>query len=127
MAEGAKIDASKVVARLQALARKMPNEIARALYEEALIEQKESMRRTPVLTGALRASHQVLSPVINRGDVSVSIVVGGPAAPYAWEVHENIDAEHKNGQSKFLESTIMESRPFIPERIARRIELYRLV
>ena len=119
--------AKEMVARMERLAKAMPNELARALYEEALIEQKESMRRTPVDTGALRASHVTTKPVINGRDIRVSIEIGGPAAPYGVIVHEDLEADHPVGQAKFLESTINESRPYFAARIAKRIELNKLV
>ena len=117
----------KVMRNLERLAQQIPNEVGRALYEEAQIEKLESMRRTPVDTGALRASHEVSHPVINGRDIEVTISVGGVSAPYAVIVHENLDAFHPVGQAKFLESTIMESRPFLAQRIAARISLERLV
>lgn len=118
--------AEQIKARLARLAAQVPNEVARALYEEARVEQVESMRRTPVDTGALRASHNTTKPEIDGRDISVSIEVGGPAAPYAIHVHENLEADHPVGQAKFLESTLNESRPFLAARIAKRIELNRL-
>lgn len=117
----------KVLARLTRLAQQFPNEVARALYEEAQIERQESMRRTPVDTGALRASHEVSRPVINGRDISVTITVGGVAAPYAIYVHENLHAFHNPGQAKFLESTLLESKPYLAGRIAKRIDLTRAV
>lgn len=119
--------ADKVFGRMGRLAKAIPNEMARALYEEALIEQKESMRRTPVDTGALRASHMTTKPRISGQDVSVTIEVGGPAAPYAIPVHERLDVDHPVGQAKFLESTLNESRPYFAARIAKRIQLNKLV
>jgi hypothetical protein len=123
MAKGA----DRLRAVLAALGPRMLEEGGRALYQEALVEQKESMRRTPVDTGALRASHETERPVVERGQVSVRIVVGGPAAPYAVPVHERVEVHHPVGQAKFLESTIMESAPFMAERIAKRIDLNRIV
>lgn len=117
----------KVTRNLLRLAAQIPNEVARALYAEAQIEKAESMRRTPVDTGALRASHEVSDPVVSGRDISVTISVGGVAAPYAVYVHENLEAFHPVGQAKFLESTILESKPFLARRIATRIELTRLV
>jgi hypothetical protein len=111
-------------ARLLRLAAEAPKEVGRALYEEAKIEEKESRERTPVLTGALRASHETSKPRIDR-DISVTIRVGGPSAPYALPVHENLDAFHKVGQAKFLESTLLESAPYMAQRIAKRIDLNR--
>ena len=117
------VGAAKLEAKLRQLGAAAIREGGRALYQEALVEQKESMRRTPVDTGALSGSHETSKPEQDGQDVSVTITVGGPAAPYAMPVHENLDAFHKVGQAKFLESTIMESRPHMAERIARRIDL----
>lgn len=111
--------------KLTSLMRNMPHEGASALFVEAQIERTESMRRTPVDEGNLRASHIVLPPEIRGGDASVTIAVGGPAAPYAIHVHENLEADHPVGQAKFLESTLKESAPYMGQRVARRIDLRR--
>jgi hypothetical protein len=111
----------KMRARLLAYANKIPEICEAALYEEAHIEMTESMKRTPVDKGPLRASHTVETK--RRGsDISATIGVGGPSAPYAVYVHEDEDAFHKVGQAKFLESTILESRPYMALRIATRIK-----
>jgi hypothetical protein len=116
----------QVMRRLERLAKQMPNEVARALYEELQIERQESMRRTPVDTGALRGSHEVSVEQTGR-DIVGRITVGGVAAPYAIWVHENLEAFHPVGEAKFLERTILESKPFLARRIAHRIDLYRAV
>ena len=103
-----------------------PEEMGRALYQEALVEKAESMQRTPVLTGALRSTHEVTEPKVENREVSVRITVGGPAAYYAVVVHEDMEAHHTNGQAKFLESTIMESRPYMAARVAKRVNWNRL-
>ena len=108
-----------------AIIRGLPNVVGAALYAEAQIERTESMRRTPVDLGNLRASHIVLPPVTKGAETMVTIAVGGPAAPYAVYVHENLEADHKVGQAKFLESTLKESAPYIAQRVARRIDLRR--
>ena len=122
MAEVTLTGAQQIVARLQRIAARVPNVVERALKEELEIERTESMRRTPVDTGALRASHRVTTESSGR-DISGTIAVGGPAAPYAVEVHENLHALHTVGQAKFLESTIDEARPHLARRIATRIDL----
>lgn len=121
MAEALK-GTSTVVNNMLKFARDLRKKAAAALYQEALIEMKESMRRTPVDTGELRASHHVSKPLYEGFDASVTIEVGGPAAPYALYVHENLEADHKVGQAKFLESTLNESRPFMAKRIAARLQ-----
>jgi len=139
-------DLQRVIAALGPVTMK---EGVAGLYQEALIEQKESMRRTPVLTGALRASHETEKPVmVNPSEAVIRILVGGPAGAgfarfakgkyakkaqvvdpsgYALYVHENLDADHHVGQAKFLESTINESRPYMPGRVAKRVSLTRIV
>lgn len=120
--------ADQVVRKLRTLAARFPNEVGRAMFQEAQIEMTEAKRRTPVDTGALRASGTVHAPTLkfNR-DVEVVLSFGSVAVGYATRVHEDLDAFHKVGQAKYLESTLNESRPFLAARIARRIELERLV
>lgn len=101
-------------------------EVGRALYKEAQIEKTESMRRTPVDLGTLRASHYVKQPEPKGKNIVVVIGVGGPAAPYAVYVHEDLEADHKVGQAKFLESTLKESSKSMASRVAARLELQRL-
>ena len=124
---GLTLNPDKVIARLLRLAEAIPNEVGRALYEEAQVERTESMRRTPVDTGALRSSHDVTKPDIRGRQISVSITVGGVAAPYAVIVHEDLYATHPVGQAKFLESTVLESAPHLAARVARRISLERML
>lgn len=101
--------------------RNLQTKLARALRAEAEIEMTEAKRRTPVKTGALRASGHVEGPIWERDDLYVRLVFGGPAAPYAVRVHEDLEAFHRVGQAKFLESTLMESVPYLARRVAERI------
>jgi hypothetical protein len=136
--------AKELRAKLQRIKREAPKEFGRALYQEALVEMKESMRRTPVgpAGGPLRASHVTLPPEYKGNDISVSIQVGGPSIDYVIAVHEHL-SEHSPPSwqhlgpdeidwnvpgtgPKFLESTILESSPHMAPRIARRIELARV-
>lgn len=107
-----------------------------ALYEEALEMSAVSQERTPVMTGALRASHTVSEPEYD-GDRSVKVVisVGGPSIPYAYRVHENIEANHEaphrgpdgqmytcGGEAKFLESAVREGSEGLGGRLAERMK-----
>jgi hypothetical protein len=114
----------ELLAKLKSFEKGFSDEVERALHEEAVVEQKESMRRTPVDLGPLRASHATRTEVTAKGIVAI-IEVGGPAAPYAIYVHEDLEAHHPVGQAKFLESTINESKPHMAKRIAKRIDLNR--
>jgi hypothetical protein len=113
--------AARVITNIRAIRKSIPQQIAAALYIEAQIEATESKKRTPVDTGNLRASHMVTEPVINGDSISVQIVVGGVSAQYAVFVHENLEAFHEVGQAKFLESTLLESRPYMAARVAKRV------
>jgi hypothetical protein len=107
--------------RLREFRERMPLELAAALYQEAEIEMTEAKERTPVDTGALRSSGYVTPPSISGTRVTVELGFGGSAAPYAIYVHEDLDAFHTTGQAKYLESVLMESAPFIGERVAARL------
>lgn len=109
--------------RLGELAGDIADQAGAALRAEAEIEMTEAKRRTPVLTGALRASGHVTGPRWYGRDVSVQMLFGGPAIDYAVKVHEDLEAFHRVGQAKFLESVLNESAPYLAERVARRIRL----
>jgi len=112
---------------IQKIHNNLLDEVGRALYIETEIELKEVKRRTPVDTGELRASEHTVGPIRRWRNIYTEIVAGGPAAPYAIYVHEDPDAFHKVGQWKYIESVLFESRPFMAARVAKRIELARVV
>lgn len=118
----------EMVAKLQKILEKLPDEIGRALYQEAQVEMTESKLRCPWEFGVLRASGHVYEPVRNGRSISVTLAYGGVAAPYAVYVHEDMEAFHpRGGQAKYLESVLKESVPHMKGRIARRFDLNRLV
>lgn len=106
-----------------AAAERLRKQGAAALYQEGLKIQRTSMERTPVDTGALRASHVTEQPVIDGMNISVRIVVGGPAAEYALKVHEDLSAHHETGQAKYLESAYNEAVSGLGERLAEKLKL----
>jgi hypothetical protein len=116
------LGATEMRETLSRLAELIPGKVSRALYEEAQIEMTEAKRRTPVDTGALRASGLVNKPEVLDRDIKVTLQFGGPSAGYAVYVHENLEAFHKRGQAKFLESTLLESAPYMAARIGKRID-----
>ena len=118
-------EVGEVIGSLKKLDHTLPLVAAAALYQEALVEQKESMKRTPVDTGALRDSHQTSLPKWKGQNLEVTIKVGGPAAGYAVIVHEDMEAKHEVGEAKFLERTIQESATHMLARIAKRMKLNR--
>jgi len=76
---------AKVNTALRQLERKMKANVRPALTEVTALIQKESMNRTPIRTGNLRASHR--SAVIRRG-LSGWYGVVYLTANYALFVHE---------------------------------------
>lgn len=94
--------------------------LARAQYIETEIDATEAKERTPVDTGTLKGTVHATGPDMDGDRIVTAIVAGGPAAPYAIEVHENLDAFHKVGQAKFIESVTRESAPHMRSRILRR-------
>ena len=124
----------EVRTKLSRLSVDFPRETGKAAKAEMEIEKKESMRRTPVSEGApsairhLRDTHEVTEPVIHGGIIDVQIHAGGDDAPHGLIVHEDLEMNHpRGGQAKFLESTIKESAPYMAERIARRINVEKMV
>lgn len=115
--------ADKMMANLKKLQAFAPNEFARALYQEAQIEGTEIKRRTPVDTGALRASIVVAEPKRDGRHISVTISAGGPSVEYALYVHEDLEAFHAEGEAKYIERPLRESAPKMAARIAKRIDL----
>ena len=126
MSDGFK-GADELRRRLERLSTGTLQEGAQALYEVAMAKLPEIRRRTPVKTGALRASEVVLRPLIEGGRATVSIVAGGPSAPYSIEVHERLDFFHKVGGTKFLESVTLESIPTLVGDVAPRMDLNKMV
>ena len=101
----------------------MPTVAGQALRAEAEIEMTEAKRRTPVKTGTLKGSGHVIGPIFRFGLIRAVLAFGGPARGYAIYVHENLEAWHKNGQAKFLESTLRQSAKSLAERVARRMHV----
>jgi hypothetical protein len=108
--------------RLEQAAVGLQRRQALALRQEAEIEMTESKKRCPVDVGMLRASGHVQPVEQHGGKTSVDLVYGGAAEDYAIVQHESLDFHHTVGQAKFLESVLMESLPFMGQRIANRMK-----
>lgn len=109
--------------RLKVLANRFPDAIDQALYIETQGMLKEVIKRTPVDKGSLRASEHVEGPTRQGKTTYTKIVAGGPSAPYAIYVHENLTAHHTVGQAKFIESVILENVSSLGSRLAKRLKL----
>lgn len=109
-------------ARINQVARQFPDRVGAALRIETEIIATACRRITPVDTGALVNSIHVVGPEIRGRTIGTAIVAGGPAAPYALIVHEDLDAKHAEGkQAKYIEQPVMEAAPELPANLARRV------
>jgi hypothetical protein len=82
------------------------------------------VERTPKKTGKLRSTETVKVRVSSKKeDIGVTLVAGGPRAPYARIVHEDLRARHKVGQAKYMESVILEKRSTAAQGIGSRLSL----
>ncbi len=78
--------------------------MGQAILAEAALALLDSKEIVPVDTSALKQSGNLKPLRVEGKAVEVVIGYGGVAAPYAVEVHENLEARHKPGKSaKFLE------------------------
>jgi hypothetical protein len=111
----------------------MPEKIARALFIEGNVEMTESKKRCPVDVdytggrtpphpGQLRNSGTVHPPERKGKTTFVVLSYGGASIDYAIYVHEIIGNYHPVGQSKYLESVLNESRPYMAERLGERLK-----
>jgi hypothetical protein len=124
MATGAKLfGKTEMKTKLTNVAKNYSEKVGKALYIEMGIELREVVRRTPVLTGALRKTEKLIGPSQQGKSIVVLIVAGGSEAPYAVVVHEDLEAFHKVGQAKYIESVLLESRGAIGSRVAARLHI----
>jgi hypothetical protein len=89
--------------KLRGAAKDAPTALLAELYRQA--EQIMTVSKTdyvPVDTGALRASGFVDLPIVTAGGGYVELGFGGPSAPYALIVHEDLTKRHPVGQAKYL-------------------------
>lgn len=108
--------------KLENIAKAGPQALAAALYEEAeAVMTASKEQHVPVDTGALRASGHVEPPrqVGNRTEITMGY--GGPAAPYAVIVHEDLTKRHPVGGAKYLEIPLRARLQGMPSVLAMRV------
>lgn len=125
--------------KLKQVAKDKPLQVGAAIFVEGNIEMTESKKRCPVsptaeqfkamgrtmpkglVPGALRASGMVSEPEFQGDNISVTLSYGGAAIDYAVVQHERLDFFHTNGEAKYLESVLNESRPYMARRVGLRV------
>jgi hypothetical protein len=93
----------------------------RALYQIGEEVMTEAKGLTPVDTGALRASGQVLPPVQRGKQIIVTLGFGNASVGYAIPVHERMDVHHAVGQAKFLEQPVLARSKTLANDLAVRL------
>ena len=111
---------TEVRGALEAQGKVVIGKLGAALRMEGEIEMTESKRRVPVDTGTLRSSGNVQGPEFSGRFIEVTLGYGGAASAYAVQVHEDMQAFRRTGQPKYLESVVVESAPFMADRVAKR-------
>lgn len=114
-----KSNITSVIARMQALPRAIEEEAFQAAVEWSEETMTLAKEQTPVDTGALRASGHVQADAASG---AIRLGFGGPAAPYAEHVHENLDAFHRVGKAKFLEDPVRQRQEQLQIDISIAIE-----
>jgi hypothetical protein len=112
----------RALQQLQAIGAGLREGAAQALTEEAQRVKVRSQELVPVAPrpggGKLRDSAR--TKVEEDGDrIVAEISYGGPDAPYAAKVHEDVAAHHEHGQAKFLEQAANEARAGMSERMGQ--------
>lgn len=114
----------KMSANLAAAERAYLAACAQALRVEGeLIMTDSKQHYVPVDLGTLRSSGHVLPVHIERGaEVSVELVYGGAAAPYALIQHEVEEFNHTVGEWKYLEKPLRKALAGMAGRLAERVK-----
>ena len=109
---------NKLKKRMKESPEKVIKATAAALNTEAEIIMTKAKELTPVALGTLRASGHVKTPQMTGTKISITLGFGGPAAPYAIYVHEDLIKYHPVGQAKFLEAPFRDRMIVLSQRIA---------
>lgn len=113
------IGKDEVLANLNKAIKEIKGRNLHGMTVAANLIKTESEKLTPVATGNLKGSHY-LEDNANPDDPIVEV---GVTAEYGVYVHENLEAQHTNGQAKFLETAIKENVDMVLKVIQNRVEV----
>lgn len=135
MAESWEMVVEQQIQGVSQLQDAMPQAVARGMYSWGEQVMTRAKHLVPVETGALKSSGHVLAPVVKKDKISVTLGFGGPAGSgnhgnesndesvgYAVRVHEDMTANHVNGQAKYLESPMAEAMPQLGSQVQPEVE-----
>jgi hypothetical protein len=94
-------------ARMIDIARDMPEEVGKALFQfgEGVMNISKDLY-VPVDLGNLRGTGHVAPPNFKMDGVEVVLSFGGPGAEYALKQHETLHFKHNVGEAKYLEKPL---------------------
>lgn len=105
--------------------------LVHVLRNESLLAFRDSQRRTPHVTGVLRASGVLKPPAVTGTHVEVTMGYGGAASAYALYQHENLSLNHPDptdsrsdpaGQAKYLEAPVRDQVRGLAGRLRAELE-----
>lgn len=97
------------------------NDLKDAMRGTAQEVLDESQRIVPVDKGTLKDSGTVKEPVVDANGIEVEITYGGAASKYAFFVHEDLSARHKDGKTaKYLEIPAEAAAPTFVRTVMQR-------
>lgn len=107
---------------LKQLGDRASEELGKGLYAEGELIMTESKKQCPVDTGTLRGTGHVEKPEMSRYGPTVTLGYGGPAAPYAVYVHEDLTKRHNPPtKAKYLEDPAKAATSTMPQRLVERL------
>ena len=106
----------KVLKRITEIVNQYPGVVGMAMYQQATIIARESLKQCPVDFGRLRASFYLAPPENN----SFPVVKLGYGTKYAIYVHEMVGNKHPVGKAKFLEDPVNEAKSSWLNKVAAR-------
>lgn len=105
---------------LQVIRNAIPREFRKALVAIGERKLAQAQALVPVDTGDLKSTG-TFSVRAGAQQVMLAVGFGGPRAPYAAKVHEDLEAHHDDGQAKFLETVFNQGG--LGEELAAEIKL----
>lgn len=106
--------------KLDEYAKKYPDALAAAIYQEGFSLWAAAVKRTPVEFGVLRSSAYAAPPVTRNGETVVEVGFG---TDYAVKQHEETRYQHpRGGEAKYLETAMQEAMSGYLGRLASRTE-----
>jgi len=120
----------ELIARLRRFATESRKQFRGGLVEVGKEKLELTKQIVPYKTGRLQGTGRISvrvgrgTSIAHRGQeqVTLKIIYGGPDAPYAIRLHEDLSLKHNNGRrAKYVESVVLQTR--LGEELAGKFDL----